>query len=346
VLLRSTAAAQEYPLLMFNHTLVVGTSGSESVISAGVPCFPAIGFGMPATVPTSLDGWWCNSSTEYAFVGFSYEITQCQSKSQLNSEFADIRKRFKGRYIRLYGVCDRANYYDDIIEAAWDNGLGVHALIWFGWDDPNIWKTRRDSLFKSLLSNPKAKFVTRVLQFGSEPLYDWALDPAQLAEQVMAAKTTLAGLKIPVTISEMAYGFQKHDGAADVLAAIDVIDAHILPFFASDASTGDQAWKNVQNDLDWFVQRVGGRKIWFSQNGWPSTTYPGVEPNSPDAVASVAEEFKYYALLDSKCSYFKTVPGGGVGWFAHIYSDYQEPGYGILDANMNLKFQFAPRTSC
>ena len=114
----------------------------------------------------------------------------------------------------------------------------MHALIWFGWDDPNIWKIRRDNLFKSLESNPKAKFVTRVLQFGSEPLYDWALDPAQLAEQVKAAKVRLANLKIPVTISEMVYGFQKHNGATDVLAALDVIDAHILPFFASDASTG------------------------------------------------------------------------------------------------------------
>jgi exo-beta-1,3-glucanase (GH17 family) len=114
-------------------------------------------------------------------------------------------------------------------------------LIWFGWDDPNIWKTRRDNLFESLLSNPKAKFVTRVLQFGSEPLYDWALDPAQLTEQVKAAKVTLASLQVPVTISEMAYGYQKHNGATDVLAAIDVVDAHILPFFASDASTGESA---------------------------------------------------------------------------------------------------------
>jgi hypothetical protein len=127
---------------------------------------------------------------------------------------------------------------DDIIEAAWENQLGVHALIWFGWDDPNVWKIRRDNLFKSLLSNPKAKFVTRVLQFGSEPLYDWALDPARLAEEVIAAKVTLASLEIPVTISEMAYGFQKHNGATGVLAAIDVVDAHILPFFASDASVG------------------------------------------------------------------------------------------------------------
>lgn len=129
ILSQSTAAAQEHPLLISNHTIVIGTSGPELVASADTSCFPALGFKMPATVPTSLDGWWCNSNTEYAFVGFSYEITQCafdsspffgslthvsvctgQSKSRLNSEFADIRKRFKGRYIRLYGACDRANY--------------------------------------------------------------------------------------------------------------------------------------------------------------------------------------------------------------------------------------------
>lgn len=27
-----------------------------------------------------------------------------------------------------------------------------------------------------------------------------------------------------------------------------------------------------------------------TKNGWPSVTYPGVEPNSPTAVASIAEE--------------------------------------------------------
>jgi hypothetical protein len=58
---------------------------------------------------------------------------------------------------------------------------------------------------ETLHSNPLAPFVTRVLQFGSEPLYDWVLDPEQLAEQVYLAKESLADLGIPVTISEMAY---------------------------------------------------------------------------------------------------------------------------------------------
>jgi hypothetical protein len=41
-------------------------------------CFPALGFNMPGSVPSSLTNWWCNTNTEYAFVGFSYEVTDCE----------------------------------------------------------------------------------------------------------------------------------------------------------------------------------------------------------------------------------------------------------------------------
>lgn len=48
--------------------------------------------------------------------------------------------------------------------------------------------------------------MTRVVQFGSEPLFDNVLSPADLAEQVIAAKANLSSLDIPVTVSELAYG--------------------------------------------------------------------------------------------------------------------------------------------
>ena len=53
-----------------------------------------------------------------------------QSASQLQKEFKDIRETYNGRYVRLYGACDNAGFYDDVVDAAWDNGLGVHSLIW------------------------------------------------------------------------------------------------------------------------------------------------------------------------------------------------------------------------
>ncbi|KAG6877319.1 hypothetical protein C0993_008657 [Termitomyces sp. T159_Od127] len=70
------------------------------------------------------------------------------------------------------------------------------------------WMKRRDDLFSILHSNPKAKFITRVVQFGSEPLFDRALEPSALIAQVKSAKEKLASLRIPVTVSDLAYSFK------------------------------------------------------------------------------------------------------------------------------------------
>ncbi|KAF9447196.1 glycoside hydrolase family 17 protein [Macrolepiota fuliginosa MF-IS2] len=303
---------------------------------------------MPSEVPpdSRLSSWWCDPATEYAFMGFSYEVTACQSRTQLISEFQDIRQHFDSRYVRLYGFCDREGFYDDIVEAAWQNGLGVHALIWFGFDGDDLWIGRRDVLFAALHANPKAKWVTRVLQFGSEPLFDNVLPHDELAAQVLSAKQNLSSLHIPVTVSELAFGYQERGGAQDVLDAIDSINIHMLPFFSQQASIANNSWPLVLQDLQFFIDNGNGKKMYFDENGWPSVTSPGVQPNSPDAVADVQNEHDYYVLLDSHCQDLKKVVGGGVGWFAHIYSDNQEPGYGIYDKNGVLKFAFSPRTSC
>lgn len=80
--------------------------------------------------------------------------------------------------------------------------------------------------------------MTRVVQFGSEPLFDGVLSPDDLAYQVREAKASLASLNIPVTVSELAYGYQKDGGAQVLLDAQDSYDVHILPFFSGRASTG------------------------------------------------------------------------------------------------------------
>ncbi|KAF9222678.1 hypothetical protein BS17DRAFT_796486 [Gyrodon lividus] len=320
--------------------------GSNTTAPTPLNCFPALGFQMPSSVPDSLDNWWCPMDTDYGFVGFSYEITACQSASQLKQEFADIRNNFNGRYVRLYGACDNPGYYDDIVDAAWENGLGVHALIWFGFNGGDEWETRRDSLISTLTTNTKAKFITRGVQFGSEPLYDNVLSHSELASQVTSAKAQLAGVQIPVTVSELAYGYQERGGAQDVLDAIDFINIHMLPFFSAQATTGAAAWPLVETDMNWFIQNGGGKKMYFDENGWPSVTSQSVQPNSPTAQASVSSEQQYYEMLDSHCEDLKNAPGGGIGWFAHIYSDTQEPGYGIYNVSGKTKFPFQPRTSC
>lgn len=202
--------------------------------------------------------------------------------------------------------------------------------------------SRLPSLLSLLLS-------THTVALFSEPLYDWALPIPQFSAEIVRAQTLLANQSIDVTFSELAYGFQSRqaDGSLDLLKLISPVDIHILPYFAQDASTGDQAWKNVMNDENWFIKNAPGKKHYFAQCGWPSTHYPGVEPNSPNAVSSVKEEQNYFALLESKCAQFKTMNGNGVGWFYHIYSDSQEPGYGFYDVSGKPKFSpFKPSLFC
>ena len=84
----------------------------------------------------------------------------------------------------------------------------VYPAIQFGFDGKNEYIARRDALFTIIKSNPKAMFVTRALQFGSEPLFDGMLSPAKLVSEVQKTKTELASFHIPVTVSDFAYSFK------------------------------------------------------------------------------------------------------------------------------------------
>lgn len=77
-----------------------------------------------------------------------------------------------------------------------------------------------------------------MVQFGSEPLYDSVLPVATLAGEVTNAAKNLSSLGIPVTISEMAYGYQENGDAPAIFQAEDLIDAHMLPYFSTKATTG------------------------------------------------------------------------------------------------------------
>lgn len=39
--------------------------------------FPSLGFKMPNTVPSSLDGWWSDYKSDIGFLGFSYSVSEC-----------------------------------------------------------------------------------------------------------------------------------------------------------------------------------------------------------------------------------------------------------------------------
>jgi hypothetical protein len=84
------AVARSIPVSDRSITANIAAVNSASSVSQQASCFPSIGFRMPSTVPNNLNNWWCDPATEYAFVGFSYEITACQSffiSSHLSAEY-------------------------------------------------------------------------------------------------------------------------------------------------------------------------------------------------------------------------------------------------------------------
>jgi exo-beta-1,3-glucanase (GH17 family) len=202
-------------------------------------------------------------------------------------------------------------------------------------------------LITSIQQNPKAKFVTRAVQFFAQPLTYRMLSAKDLAGQVKLAQKFLAPLGIPVTVSELAYGYQTNDDAQLVLDTIDFVDLAMLPYFNASATTAYKSWVFIQNDLTWITDRVKGKKIILSENSWPheEPIAPPIPPATTNAVASWEQMEDYFSLLDFFCTVLKQNAGGGVGWFAHVYSTDQDASYGILVDEVP-QFSFNPLTSC
>ena len=56
----------------------IASGGAVTTARPAPFCFPALGFEMPLFLPKDNTDWWCDPATEYAFVGFSYEVTACE----------------------------------------------------------------------------------------------------------------------------------------------------------------------------------------------------------------------------------------------------------------------------
>lgn len=53
----------------------ISNPGRVDIVNNGG--FPSLGFKMPGSVPSSLDGWWSDQRSEIGFLGFSYSVSGC-----------------------------------------------------------------------------------------------------------------------------------------------------------------------------------------------------------------------------------------------------------------------------
>lgn len=273
--------------------------------------------------------WWCSPKDEYAWLGFSYDVSDCPSREEMTSTFGWMRRTKRARYVRLYGGCDAEDFDDDVIEAAADSGVGIYALIWFGFDGDDKWKGRKERLLQTINDNPKAPYVIRAVTCGSEPLFDHVLPVEDLVAQIMDLKKQLNPLGILVTLSEMAAGYQANNNTPGIFQAVDLVSLHSFGFFDQNATTAVRAKDTVHRDVQYGLQQGRGKKVVITQTGWPSNTDVW-KANSPKAVSNLGQEDSYFKMLDQQCLYFKNHL---ISWFSHIYNETSLPGWGIVYGN-------------
>ena len=72
---------------------------------------------------------------------------------------------------------------------------------------------------------------------------------------------------MPISISDMAYGWQQAGDVSSVVEAVDFFMINTFPYFAGNAKEGgsDQAWTDFENDLSYFQGVANGKPLLVTQ---------------------------------------------------------------------------------
>lgn len=285
----------------------------------------------------------------YAFAGFVYDVSTCPSASTINSDMKAMKAKGARAFI-TFEACDNKGFWDDIIKAAQTNDLLIMPLVWTmlensGDSIQGTVQPRIDTITKAVIANPSHVLAVAM---GDEPVYDQDFgDNSVLVQKIktMQAAFKKAGQDIPVSVSDMAYGWKQGGDISSVADAVDFFMINNFPYFAVNAAGGgdSSAWSNFMSDMTYFKGIAKGKPLFVTQTGWPSNKNE-FNPNSGAVQATVnGGEEPFAKLLDSHCSdYFKK---NKIGWMWRDWND-NISGWGLLDGNGQPKFSWNMKTSC
>jgi len=307
---------------------------------------PPKGHHGPNSAATRLD----TITSMYGWEGFVYDLEGCPSQSTMTTQFKAMKSR-GARVVMPSLYCDGQDtqtYYSSVLSAAAAANMSVMPCIWtLTFEGQTFNKTivpRINAWMNAIIKNPTPVLA---LALGDEPLYDWDFgDPSDLAAYINKLKTTFknAGLSIPISISDLAYGWQQAGDTSSVQAAVDFYMINNFPYFAQNAQSGGSAssWTNFMSDMNYFKGIAKGKPLLVTQTGWPSNENL-YAPNSPNVVASVASEEAFWKLLDGHCSdFFKT---NNVGWMWRSWDDNLD-GWGVKSTGQTDKWSWSAKTTC
>jgi len=330
------------------------SSNSSNAPVANVENAPSASSSAPAPSASSSQSRLEKIQSMYAFAGYVYDLEDCISTSQMKSDFKTIASK-NARTVITFGYCpsqDTQSDYENVIQAAEDANLNIIMLVatlisssntLYGGDIP-----RANHIAQAIINKPNNVLA---LAMGDEPLYDNDFgSPQALANEINSIKGTFksAGLDIPISISDMAFGWQQAGqtkSSSVVAQAVDFFMVNTFPYFSQSASWGgdSNAWSAFTSDISFFEGLADGRPILVTQTGWPSNEEE-FSPNSNSVDASTSSEQAYWELLDGHCEdFFKSK---NIAWMWRDWNDSIE-GWGVLDASGNFKFNVdGVKTSC
>jgi len=275
---------------------------------------------------------------------------QCPSSSKMVSGFNQMKSK-GARTVITFDYCgsgDDASYYETVIKAAGEAGINIIPLAWTLYDSGQSFQgtslPKIQAVTKAVIANPDPVLAVAL---GDEPLYDNDAGSADnLAKYVLQMKSAFnnAGLSIPVSISELAYGWQISNDITKLVDAVDFFMINNFPYFAFDAQSGGSStsWSDFTGDISYYESIANGKPLLVTQTGWPSNEDLW-SPNSKKVVASVPSEEAYWKLLDGHCEdFFKAK---NIGWMWRSWDDVIA-GWGTLYSNGTAKWNFSAKQTC
>jgi len=149
-------------------------------------------------------------------------------------------------------------------ELARDHGLTVTQGAWLSWGAAD---NAREIAALVASANAHPDVVTRVI-VGNEVLLRGELSAAQLIEQIEAVKRSVSQ---PVSYADVWSMYLKHP---EIIAAVDFITIHILPYWEDEPVSIDGAARHLEEitaAVAAEARALGSTKpIFIGESGWPS----------------------------------------------------------------------------
>ncbi|KAI5478344.1 B-(1-6) glucan synthase [Pseudohyphozyma bogoriensis] len=267
------------------------------------------------------------------------------SYESISADFAAMKKNFGASMVRIYGQsCRTLSLYESIVQAAADNNMGVILMVWFGFDGTDVWETAQTSLYSLFTTSSLstlALYVVHSVDFGSEPIGDQVDGGSvQFTAGLKAFRDRMNGYGVKVGISEDwdregIMSGSDGTGLGSVGQGIadnsDYVHAHIMPYYhGSEAPDISDAWPYITKQMAWFADTLPGLPLIITESPWAWEQGTGHDRDSNEDAVSLSSFTTYWNTFAKNCATFKKAK---VGWFIHTYTDYFEPGFGLLDAS-------------